>query len=288
MDALKGFADELRKLAKPGEQLRPFVCDGSPLDCSVFIVGSNRAARLASEFWKYWDDVRGLDKARFLSEYGNYRRSRGKDEIAHWRHALEVLVKSCAPLPCLETNVFGVEANTRDEVLAAPTQGVNILPYLVDTIKPRWIIAHGVVAGKAVSAYDGKATIVRLPDLRKVAHSDLKRLGRRIVDSMLQEKKAGGGNVSTVDAATPQTDAAVTNAAVAVGDLPETRLAAAIDMLGSGISSDTGYRRSIVNAIQSVARGYNDVSLLQACQRELERLGALSPGCSTSGKIGCV
>lgn len=278
MDALKGFADQLRKLAKPGEQLRPFVCDGSPLDCSVFIVGSNRAARLASEFWTYWDDGRGLDKARFLSEYGDYRRSRGKDEIAHWRHALEVLVKSCAPLRCLETNVFGVEANTRDEVLAAPTQGVNILPYLVETIKPRWIIAHGVVAGKAVSAYDGKATIVRLPDLRKVAHSDLKRLGRRIVDSMLQEEKAGGDNASPVAAAVPRAEVAATGADGAVGGLSENLLAATIDMLGSGVSGDAGYRHSIVSAILSVARSYSDAALVQACEREIERIGALSPG----------
>lgn len=268
MDSLKKFADELRKMAKPGEQLRPFVCDGSPLDCSVFIVGSNRATRLASEFWTYWNDGRGVDKARFQSEYGDYRRSRGKPEIAHSRNALEVLVKSCAPLRCLETNVFGVATDTRDELLAAPTQGISILPYLVDTIKPRWIIAHGVIAGRAVSAYETKATIVRLPDLRKVAHADLKRLGRRIVDSMLQEGTSGHPkHVATLE----RGDTEPENVDSAEPGLPETRLGDALDMLGSRVSGDADYRNTIVQAILSVARVYNDASLEAACEREIER-----------------
>lgn len=274
MDSLKEFADDLRKMAKPGEQLRPFVCDGSPLDCSVFIVGSNRAARLASEFWKYWDDSRGVDKARFLSEYGDYRRSRGKPEIAHSRNALEVLVKSCAPLRCLETNVFGVATDTRDELLAAPTQGISILPYLVESIKPRWIIAHGVIAGRAVSAYDAKATIVRLPDLRKVAHTDLKRLGRRIVDSMLQDGPSGHPKAT---ATAQQGNAAPDSPAGVETGLPEVRLAAALDILGGRVSGDADYRNSIVQAILSVARSYHDASLEAACEREIER-GCVSAG----------
>ncbi|CAB3754090.1 hypothetical protein [Paraburkholderia humisilvae] len=268
MDSLKAFADELRKMAKPGEPVRPFVCDGSPLDCSVFIVGNNRAARLASEFWTYWDDSSGVDKARFMSEYGDYRRSRGRPEIAHSRRALEVLVKSCAPLRCLETNVFGVSTDTRDELLAAPAQGVCILPYLVDTIKPRWIIAHGAIAGKAVSAYEASATIIRLPDLRKCAHADLRRIGRRIVDSMLQEGKSGHpGAALTAQLGNTAPD----NVGNPEADVPERRLGDALDMLGRGVSGDARYRNSIVQSILSVARSYQDEELAAACEREIER-----------------
>ena len=276
MDSLNEFADDLRKMAKPGEQLRPFVCDGSPLDCSVFIVGSNRAARLASEFWTYWDDSRGVDKARFLSEYGDYRRSRGKPEIAHSRNALEVLVKSCAPLHCLETNVFGVATDTRDEMLAAPTQGISILPYLVETIKPRWIVAHGVIAGRAVSAYEAKATIVRLPDLRKVAHADLKRLGRRIVELKLQQGSAGLPKAPAVAAATQQGGKVAGAADVAETESSEGRFVKALELMGIEASRSPDYRSRIVQAIQSVAQGHNDASLEGACERELDRIRSTS------------
>lgn len=274
MDSLKAFADELRKMTKQGLLLRPFVCDGSPLDCDIFIVGSNRAAKLASEFWKYWDDSRGLDKARFLSEYGNYRRGRGKPEIAHSRNTLEVLMKSCAPLRCLETNVFGVTTDTRDEALAAPTQGISILPYLVETIKPRWIIAHGVVASSAVSVYDGRATIVKLPDLRKVAHSDVKRLGRRIVDSVLQERSgrhSGTAGELQQGNAVPES---VTNVETGLQDI---RLGDAIAMLGEGVAGDIDYRNSIVQAILAVARSRRDAALVAACEYVLEN------SCGVSG-----
>lgn len=48
--------------------LRPFVCDGSPLDCEIFIVGAN-AATAMGDFWDFWLPGVGMDKAAWFAAY---------------------------------------------------------------------------------------------------------------------------------------------------------------------------------------------------------------------------
>ena len=57
---LKQFESELRSLTGPSA-LRPFVCDGSPLTCRVFIVGINPATSMTTDFWQFWRAGTGFD-----------------------------------------------------------------------------------------------------------------------------------------------------------------------------------------------------------------------------------
>ncbi|MDN7577450.1 hypothetical protein QZM25_33075 [Burkholderia contaminans] len=263
MDSLNDFADALLSLIGPGDRVRPFVCDGSPLTCSVFIIGTNPASSLAEQFWTYWDDSTGFDKDRFMQAYSDSRRRRGKAVVSQTRNALEVLVKSCAPLRCLETNVFGEATATQAELLAAPTQGRSVLPFLVDAIKPKWIIAHGLVAGKAAAPYENSAHVVHLPHLRKCAHADLRRLGRRIVDSMFQS-----GALPADASATPPTDSRGTSPRASA------QIRRPLDLIAGNRRNDRQYRLRLADAIRSVAREFQDNALETACDTELARLGS--------------
>ena len=60
---LSSFEQRLAALIGKPTDLRPFVCDGSPLDCRVFIVGFNPASALDEDFWKFWDPSIGFDMA---------------------------------------------------------------------------------------------------------------------------------------------------------------------------------------------------------------------------------
>lgn len=64
MMSLQTFQKELEALIGKPTDLRPFVCDGSPLACKVFVVGLNPASEMDGNFWDYWDSSRGSDKAR--------------------------------------------------------------------------------------------------------------------------------------------------------------------------------------------------------------------------------
>src|SRR5688572_31077171 len=39
---------------------RPFVCDGSPLKCKIFIVGTNSARLVEHPFFDFWDPLYGF------------------------------------------------------------------------------------------------------------------------------------------------------------------------------------------------------------------------------------
>jgi hypothetical protein len=79
MSDLNRFEEGLAALiGQPGQStdLRPFVCDGSPLDCEVFIVGFNPATPMSLGFWEFWRRGRGFDKVSWLDAYIKDRQTR--------------------------------------------------------------------------------------------------------------------------------------------------------------------------------------------------------------------
>lgn len=48
---LSEFEQELRSLIGQPTDLRPFVCEGPPLACPVFIVGYNPATEMTADWW---------------------------------------------------------------------------------------------------------------------------------------------------------------------------------------------------------------------------------------------
>jgi hypothetical protein len=54
MSGLKSFEEGLKKHISRSI-MRPFVCDGSPLECEAFLVGFNPRTLMSKEFWKFWN-----------------------------------------------------------------------------------------------------------------------------------------------------------------------------------------------------------------------------------------
>ncbi|TAL55123.1 hypothetical protein [Pandoraea sp.] len=65
MTELQSFEADLAALIGEATNLRPFVCDGNPLLCDVFIVGANPASEMATGFWDFWDTATGFNKAQW-------------------------------------------------------------------------------------------------------------------------------------------------------------------------------------------------------------------------------
>jgi len=117
------FKDELfRRLAEyPCE--RPYVCEGKPSDCRVFMVGCNPATTLDSSFRKYiLDDSGKFDFSAFMNDYKAERSrqetktGRQKSEISPTRQRLEEIRKAAAPTQILETNVYASSTPTQAEL----------------------------------------------------------------------------------------------------------------------------------------------------------------------------
>lgn len=113
MEPLHHFEDELRTLLIDFERPRPFVCEGNPLDCDIFIVGFNAATEMKANFWDFWSTEVGFNKQRWLDEYRKERAVKplapGKtrrNKISATRQRIEWMVSATSPHRCLETNLY--------------------------------------------------------------------------------------------------------------------------------------------------------------------------------------
>ena len=61
------FKSELQKLVGTSTTARPFVCEGYPMECDVFIVGINPATAMQSDFWSFWDNDQ-FDKRKWFEQ----------------------------------------------------------------------------------------------------------------------------------------------------------------------------------------------------------------------------
>ncbi|MFY4713440.1 hypothetical protein ACVCH0_01070 [Burkholderia glumae] len=149
------------------------------LDCRVFIVGCNPATDTGTPFWRYWREGYGFDRATWEIDYRSTRSSRGQREVSNTRRAITVLAESCAPLKCLEANVYAKPTKTQSDLAGGDTSN-SLLDFLVSRIRPQWIVAHGQIATKAVSKIEFDAVVLSGKHLRLRSHDELRRLGNEI------------------------------------------------------------------------------------------------------------
>ena len=134
MQTLVQFRTDLSALMVSAHE-RPFVCSGSPLDCSVFLVGFNPATRLESPFWSFWTDSAGFDRPRFINEYEVTRTVEGV------RKRLNAMVPKFPAHTVLETNICS-EPTKHASDLKKDDRRTAIFLYLAKTIRPRIVFLH--------------------------------------------------------------------------------------------------------------------------------------------------
>lgn len=140
---LKSFREGLEPLM-PNPGARPFTCDGSPLECRIFIVGLNPRTRLDEDFFdRYWKDDYGFLRKVFEKDY-----RKKKSDPSQTRRRIDHFVEAASPVPCLETNIYAVPTENESELNKLKRKDKNttintaILEYLVKTLRPIGIFVH--------------------------------------------------------------------------------------------------------------------------------------------------
>ena len=92
-----------------GVPARPFVCEGSPFNCDVVIMGINPGSK--TPFWDYWSTEGGFDRAGWVAKFD--------DDVANLRKTtrprIERLVRALTPRRVVELNAYPyVTANERE------------------------------------------------------------------------------------------------------------------------------------------------------------------------------
>lgn len=159
---LEKFSAHLKDLLIDDYQ-RPFVCQGSPLDCPVFVVGVN-AATDSIPFWDHWITEQGFHYDAWLAQYQAGRlatpsaKGRRKSRVSPTRRNLTLIRERLAAqgIAVLETNLYS-QPTARAAELHASKRSTQVFEFLLSQIQPRLLLVHGREAVKGLQDHLGQS-----------------------------------------------------------------------------------------------------------------------------------
>ena len=157
-------------IGRPSTQ-RPFVCNGSPSASNTWIVGYN-AATTGGDWWRFWSSGAGFNFTAWRKEYDAERAARGKSSSAT---RLRIDRITAAIPDILETNIY---ATPSTEMANMPVSTTDAFDLLLETFKPRVIVAHGVPAAKHLQDWSG-GKLITCPHLSRAGYS--------VVDKVIEQ-----------------------------------------------------------------------------------------------------
>jgi hypothetical protein len=186
MTKLDQLEAELRHMIGQSSAVRPFVCNGSPLECTAFIVGFNPATEMTADFWSFWVPGHGFDKAAWFEAYKSERLDKaqrlGKQRraVSNSRRVIEWIIQEAAPVSILETNIFALPTEQARDLATADKKTL-LFDTLFEHIKPRVIVTHGNQARAELATRETTAIVFGEKHFsRGWSQADARALGRRI------------------------------------------------------------------------------------------------------------
>lgn len=149
---LDDFAASLAELIGCQTDLRPFVCEGSPLSCDVFVVGYNPATEMAGDWWRFWQDGYGYRKGAWYDEYLAQRGSESKT-----RRKIGEIVRGLSGVSVLEANI---DARPSKRKSTYPKPVTKPFDFILGACRPRVIIAHGKDAVEHLQPWKTEGTLI--------------------------------------------------------------------------------------------------------------------------------
>lgn len=145
--SLSEFSTTLRSLLANRPLSRPFICNGSPLDCQVMLVGFNAATPMQAGFLDFWSDQEGFDFSAWQQVYMTERQAKGKTAYSATRRNLNrlqtaITLPSASGSAILETNIFD-HPSANKKLLLKTQQDTQIFDFLLHSVQPKIVISHG-------------------------------------------------------------------------------------------------------------------------------------------------
>ncbi len=155
---MENFSARLRELLGDAKEMRPLLCDGNPLACSVAVVGINPAT--TTPFWPYWSDDQGMDRSSWIAAY----KAQHSGKFSRSRAALERFVPQVAA-QVIELNAHEKQSK-RLANLEREHRTTSVFEFVLGAVKPRVILCAGVAASDAVRGL----SLPWLPNLVRARH----------------------------------------------------------------------------------------------------------------------
>lgn len=172
---IESFDDKLASIiGKPSSQ-RPFVCNGQPASCRVWVVGYN-AATTGGDWWNYWAAETGFDYTAWRQSYDAERAARGKGPSAT-RLRIDRLAVAVPAL--LETNIYAEPSTNMANMPIATTKAFDLL---ISKFQPEIIVAHGVPAAKYLADWS-QGLLITCRHLSRASYDSVDEVVERILSA---------------------------------------------------------------------------------------------------------
>lgn len=155
-----------------GANARPFVCEGSPLDCNVFIVGINPATEIKEDFWCFWDEKEGFLYEKWKKAYD----VSGNKKVSQTRKRINIITSTIEKrgIKVLETNIYAFPTKDEKDLKQksktdARYKNTSAFEYLMETSKQPFLWVHGKSAIEAFAKLGGK----KYENISKITQKDI-------------------------------------------------------------------------------------------------------------------
>lgn len=160
---LEDFEERLGQVIGKPSALRPFVCEGSPLDCDVFIVGYNPATDVSGDWWRFWKPGYGFQEKLWRPEY---LASREGGTASKTRKKAEKIV---AVFPSQRFLVCNIDSRPSKKQADMPRPITKPFDTFFSLCRPKVVIAHGSEAREHLA---GRSGVIGCRHLSRISNAE--------------------------------------------------------------------------------------------------------------------
>ena len=133
--SLEEFERTLHELIDEDHPNWPFLCQGSPFECEVAVVGINPGTNIP--LWPFWSLPYGCNREGWVKTFWQLHKGDQKPTRKRMNILFDFLRKEPHPIKCIEMNLYPYYSPSIAE-LAPPLKDVRVFEYLLTAIKPSW------------------------------------------------------------------------------------------------------------------------------------------------------
>lgn len=148
---------KLQEVGLAEDDVRPFVCTGSPLACEIMMVGFNPSRNVDVELFdpRIWNDETGFDREQFVEYYdlAGYQQDESKWSRNHIFQ--QNLIDELPTYPVLETYLYS-SITPKKGMLSNEQRRTDIFDWLVDIVQPKLIVTQNSDVSKYFERITGQ------------------------------------------------------------------------------------------------------------------------------------
>lgn len=148
---------KLKQVELAEDNVRPFVCSGSPLACDIMMVGFNPSRNVDVGLFdpRIWHDKTGFDREQFVELYDLAGYQQGEAKWSRNHIFQQNLIDELPTYPVLETYLHS-SITPKKAMLSDTQRSTEVFDWLVQTVQPKLIVTQNSNVSKYFERMTGQ------------------------------------------------------------------------------------------------------------------------------------